>query len=92
MSDSLDGDDRPTDDETAAALAVHELLQEHARPIDSEPLVLTSWVLVSEWMDAEGNRWLDRLWHPGTSRWLRAGMLHEALYGTDDGEADDDDD
>ena len=91
MSDSLDGDDETTEQETTAALTVQELLQEHACPLDDEPLVLTSWVLVSEWMDADGARWLDRLWSPTSTRWLREGMLHAALYGDDQPDPEGDD-
>lgn len=45
--------------------------------------LLTGYVLVAEWMDESGERWLSRIDGPpgAVTGWHRDGMLHEALYG-----------
>lgn len=57
-------------------------------PIDIDsPATLTGWVIVSEWMDDDGDRWLSRGWAASKAKWEVDGMLHEVLYGnwpTDD--------
>jgi hypothetical protein len=45
--------------------------------------ILTGWVVVAEWMDADGGKHLTRLSSKPVTTWLVAGMLHEALYGGD---------
>lgn len=45
--------------------------------------VLTGWVAVTEWMDADGDRWLTFGRCPSTTSWAGRGMLAAAL--DDDG-------
>lgn len=59
--------------------AVHEAIQRHA-PMGREAL-LTGWVLVAEWVDHDGDRWITRAHAASTSDWAAKGMHHEALYG-----------
>ena len=50
-----------------------------------ETSTCVGWVLVTEWMDGEGERWLNRI--AGNAggdnmvHWTANGLLHEALYG-----------
>jgi hypothetical protein len=59
--------------------AIHDAIQHHA-PLGSEAL-LTGWVLVAEWMDPHGERWLSKAHAASTSDWAAKGMHHEALHG-----------
>lgn len=52
---------------------------------DDEPVVCTGWVLVAEWVDTQGVKWLsvnsgDAAGEPLTT-WGKSGMLNEALNG-----------
>jgi len=68
--------------------AIHEALQEHM-PMGREA-VLTGWVIVAEWMDHEGDRWLSQGRAASTPGWTAKGMHHEALHGEwPDNESDD---
>jgi hypothetical protein len=66
-------------DNDPARDAIHDAIQEHA-PIGSEA-VLTGWVLVAEWMDHDGERWLSKAHAASTPAWAANGMHHEALHG-----------
>lgn len=76
-----DGDERRTQ--------VTELLQRQGPPPPDDDdgdgirgqAICTGWVLVSEWMDETGERWLSRGWAPSKAKWEADGMLHESLYG-----------
>jgi hypothetical protein len=59
--------------------AIHEALQEHMPR--GEDALLTGWVIVAEWVDHEGERWLSKGHAASTSSWTAKGMLHEALNG-----------
>jgi len=62
---------------------LHELIQSVRPDMDEERLegsLLAGWVLVAEWMDREGDRWLSRISHPGCTKWQREGYLHDALF------------
>ena len=59
--------------------AIHEALQEHMPR--GQDAVLTGWVVVAEWIDHDGERWLSKGHAASTSAWTAAGMLHEALHG-----------
>ena len=66
------------DNEEARKLS--EVIQEH----DQIGGVLVGWVLVSEWMDLEGRRWLSRV-HANADgstlpEWQLNGYLHNALH------------
>jgi hypothetical protein len=68
-----------TDDSDPAREAVHAAIQEHLpRGADA---VLTGWVLVAEWMDHSGERWLSKGHAASTPAWAANGMHHEALFG-----------
>ena len=60
--------------------AVHEALQANPAP-GNEGRVLTGWIIVSEWMDPDGERWLGRMHSATTPAWTAKGFLHEGLYG-----------
>lgn len=66
--------------------AIHEFLQSHgvANP-DAGGVegaaVLTGWVVVTEWMDETGEKWLSRGWSSSKAKWEALGMVHEVLYG-----------
>lgn len=52
-------------------------------------VMLSSYVLVVEWMAEDGEHWLSRVCGPdNVTSWKRDGMLHHALngdWGDDDG-------
>lgn len=60
--------------------AIHEALQKNLPR--GEDAILTGWVLVAEWIDHDGEQWLSKGHAAGTAPWTAAGMLHEALHGT----------
>lgn len=81
-----DFDNEYDDEETLATLAQ---AISHDPPLsDGEPVeaLLTKFVLVAEWMDADGNRWLTRRHGTGqgggSTIWDAKGMMHEGLFGT----------
>lgn len=43
--------------------------------------VLTGWVVVQEWMNPAGERFLIRGWDHSMAVWTVKGMIHEVLYG-----------
>ena len=47
------------------------------------PAVLTSWVVIAEFMDEDGKKWLSRADSEGTTQWHREGMLWDALHAGD---------
>ena len=59
--------------------AIHEAIQKHAPR--GQDAILTGWVLVAEWIDHEGERWLSKAHAASTANWTARGMHHEALYG-----------
>lgn len=78
------------DDSDPRRDALHEFLQEQGPPPPdaddpdrtiADGAVLTGWVLIAEWMDPEGERWLVRGHAAGKTRWEAVGMAHEFLYG-----------
>ena len=52
---------------------------------DLETSVCTGWILITEWMDSRGMRWLSRVSGDAAGEnlihWTANGLLHEALYG-----------
>jgi hypothetical protein len=60
-------------------------------PPNDRPGVLVGWIVISEWMDADGSRWLGRLASEDSTRWQRKGYLHEALYDEATNWVDEDD-
>lgn len=51
---------------------------------DSGGAVLTGWVVLSEWMDKDGAKYLAWCRAPGTAAWAARGMMHDILYRPDD--------
>lgn len=73
--------------------AVHASLQEIGPADIDGATVLTGWVLVCEWMDESGNKWLSKAHSASVTAWAAAGLHHEALYGDwPDGEDSEEDD
>jgi hypothetical protein len=59
--------------------AVHEAIQQNL-PTGREA-ILTGWVVVAEWMDHQGERWLSKGYSASLTAWSARGMHHEVLYG-----------
>lgn len=59
--------------------ALHEFLQNDLA--SERPAVLTGWVVVAEWMDDDGEKWLSRAHSASLTEWHANGLHHEALYG-----------
>lgn len=55
--------------------AVHGL----ATLLDKEGAMCTSWILVSEWMDSEGNVWFSTHGEPDLPIWRTNGLLQHAI-------------
>lgn len=60
---------------------IHELLQRQGPPDFDKSAVLTGWVVVTEWMDEDGERWLSRGHAASIPTWHANGLHHEVLYG-----------
>ena len=78
MSDHLSDSERELHD------GITEILSSHKPEMGDEDSVLTGYVLVSEWMDAAGDRWLASTETPTMTGWTRDGILHKRLYGWED--------
>ncbi len=77
-----------SDDSTVDA--IHNAIAAHP-PDEPQPkgdLLLSEWVLMSNWVDEEGISWTVRLNSHSLSRTHRLGMLHEGLFGRETGEFD----
>lgn len=71
--------------------AITDLLQQQGPPKNDDvdidapnpegSAICTGWVLVAEWMDETGERWISKGHAPSKAKWEADGMLHEALYG-----------
>lgn len=63
--------------------ALHKFLQEQGPPDpETHPsALLTGWVVVTSWVDGEGDRWLTKGFAAEMPHWAASGMHHEALYG-----------
>lgn len=69
-------------------VGLHDAIQRFARPSDEDLLeenesaasIVTNWVLVAEFVDTNGERWLARRESEGVTRWCVEGLLHNALY------------
>lgn len=65
---------------------IHDAIQDTAHTNeDLDGGVLVAWVLVGEWMDGEGKKWLSMLegsdgGESDLTMWQRQGFLHNALY------------
>lgn len=61
--------------------AIHAALQEIGPTDLSSGAVLTGWVLVTEWMDPDGERWISKGHSASLAAWSADGFHHQALYG-----------
>jgi hypothetical protein len=78
------------DDSDPRRDAIHEKLQELGPHQLEKAAVLTGFVLVCEWMDEDGERWLSKCHSSSLTNWTASGLHHEALYGNWPDGADDD--
>lgn len=66
------------------ARATHDALQAsisaHQPDLDDRAAVLVGYVVVAEWSDERGERWLSTASAPDMPSWAIRGLLHEALY------------
>jgi hypothetical protein len=68
------------DNEAEAKMdAVNNAVQGLATLLDQQGAMCTSWVLVSEWIDSEGNFWFSTHTEPDLAIWRRNGMLQHAI-------------
>ena len=47
-----------------------------------DEVMLVGWVVVAEWMEPSGDRFVSRLLSSGSSPWQAKGYLYEGLHGT----------
>lgn len=74
---------------------LNNAIQEHSGPMEAgaEGSFVTKWLVVAEFMDPNGEKWLALRNSEGMTTWDRNGMLHDALFDngqwtTDTGEDD----
>lgn len=62
--------------------SIHEILQA-VGPVGApdKAVVLTGWVVVAEWMDEAGDKWLSKCHSASLTNWTANGYHHEAVYG-----------
>lgn len=75
-----------SDREKSLHRALEKVLAEHSPDFDERAAVLTGYVVVTEWSDEKGERWLAATETPGMPTWQARGMLHERLYMWSDGD------
>lgn len=67
------------DNEAEAKLdAVNNAVQGLATLLDKDGAMCTSWVIVSEWIDSDGNFWFSTHSEPDLPIWRMNGMLAHA--------------
>jgi hypothetical protein len=72
-----------SDDSDPQRDAIHATLQDTG-PINGQEgkaAVLTAWVVVTEWMDEDGCKWLSKCHSSSIADWTAKGFHHEALFG-----------
>ena len=73
-------------DVTEAKQPIHDAIQRTATThTNLDGSVLIGWIVVAEWMDAAGNRWLSRIGSAGDAtrqppEWQWQGYLYNALH------------
>lgn len=89
-----DDDDFP--EMEAARGELHDLLQRHADwfgpiseededlPSPGDTVFLDRWVIVAAWTDVDGECFSTRIVSKGCPRYVRDGLLHQALFRYDD--------
>lgn len=68
-----------SDDAEAKMDAVNNAVQGLATLLDKEGAMCTTWILVSEWIDSEGNFWFSTHSEPDLPIWRKNGMLQHAI-------------
>jgi hypothetical protein len=63
--------------------ALDEAIQANAADVHdaSGGAILTGWIVIAEWMDKDGERWLSQCRSASTPSWTARGMMHEVLHG-----------
>lgn len=85
-----------SDEASDRRAAISESFQRNAPWDPDDGKVIVGWVVVCEWLDGDGKRWLSL--NSGNAdgeelpNWTRDGYLHEGLYGKWDHEPEEDDD
>lgn len=68
------------DNEAEAKLdAVNNAVQGLATLLDKDGAMCTTWALVAEWIDSEGNLWFSTHSEPDLPIWRMNGMLQHAI-------------
>lgn len=67
--------------------ALHDAIAANASPVmeASGGAILTGWVVLAEWMDKDGERYLSSCRAESTSPWAARGMMHDMLHPRGDG-------
>lgn len=63
---------------------LHAFLQSEGPPDPEQNqrgALLTGWVVVSAWVDPDGERWIAKAHAAELTYWAANGLHHEALYG-----------
>ncbi len=60
--------------------SIHEALQKNS-PQGKAGSLLTGWVVVTEWMDADGDKVLAKAHSANIAQWAANGYHFEALHG-----------
>lgn len=65
---------------------IHEVLQEvgvlnGGTNHEGRSALLTGWVVVTQWIDDDGETWISKAHSSSLQYWAANGMHHEALYG-----------
>ena len=68
-----------SDDAEAKMDAVNNAVQGLATLLDKQGAMCTTWVLISEWIDSEGNFWFSTHSEPDLPIWRKNGMLQHAI-------------
>jgi hypothetical protein len=63
--------------------ALHEAIQANAGYVQdvSGGAILTGWLVISEWTDKDGERYLGHCRAASTPAWTARGMMHDVLFG-----------
>ncbi len=78
-----------TDNSDPGRDAIHEALQQHS-PSGQRGSLLTGWAVVTEWMDADGDKTLAKAHSANVAHWTANGYHFEALHGPWPDEDEDD--
>jgi len=59
---------------------IHQTIQDLGPADIDKQAVLVGWVIVCDWMDEDGERWLSKAHSASIPGWTAEGMHHQALY------------